>query len=41
MFKIGQLVNYHGRERASGVYQITHDHPVPRALPTSYFPAQN
>jgi hypothetical protein len=22
-FKIGQLVNYHGRERAPGVYQIT------------------
>jgi hypothetical protein len=22
-FKIGQLVNYFGRERASGVYQIT------------------
>jgi hypothetical protein len=22
-FKIGQLVNYLGRERASGVYQIT------------------
>jgi hypothetical protein len=22
-YKIGQLVNYHGRERASGVYQVT------------------
>jgi hypothetical protein len=22
-FKIGQLVNYLGRERASGVYQVT------------------
>jgi hypothetical protein len=22
-FKIGQLVNYHGRERTPGVYQIT------------------
>jgi len=22
-FKIGQLVNYHSRERAPGVYQIT------------------
>ena len=22
-FKIGQLMNYHGRERAPGVYQIT------------------
>jgi len=22
-FKIGQLVTYHGRERAPGVYQIT------------------
>jgi hypothetical protein len=22
-YKIGQLVNYHGRERAFGVYQIT------------------
>jgi hypothetical protein len=23
-FKIGQLVNYLGRERAPGVYQVTH-----------------
>jgi hypothetical protein len=23
-FKIGQLVNYLGRERASGVYKVTH-----------------
>ena len=22
-FKIGQLVNYHGRDRAPGVYQVT------------------
>jgi hypothetical protein len=26
-FKIGQLVNYRGRDRASGVYQVTH--PLP------------
>ena len=26
-YKIGQLVDYHGRERASGVYQITQQLP--------------